>query len=1132
MSTAPTSSDAAVWHLRLDGRPRLLSARGAEVLLERRDGALLAYLALEGSTARDRLLSLLWPGETAPALRGRLRQRVYALKRKLGTEAIEGALALKLSARVHWAGLAIEADDKPPLDSDDFRDLPDLAEWLATLRQRQQTLQRDRLAEQASALEREGQLARAIALAERLVLLSPAQEHAHRRLMRLHYLRGDRAAALAAFDRCEAVLKDEVGARPSAETLDLLAQIESSATLGDSTARKAVPVTVLRPPRLVGRQEEWQRLQAAWLSVRAVVVVGEAGLGKSRLLSDLAAAHGLNEGRVVMVSARPGDERVPYAVLGRLLRALLARSRGDAPAAWVAAELSRLLPELGAPAASATETRPARLLSAVEQFLTQARDDGLDAVILDDLHFCDAASVEAAQQLVAAAVGLRWLVALRGAELSPEAQAYVDDLVANAQAETLVLQPLTEAQIAELLGSLQIPGIDGASLAGPLLQRTGGNVMYLLETLKALLLRDAPADAQTQATAAARLDGRALAQLPVAASVGRLVEQRLARLSPAALRLARCAAIAGHDFSAPLAAQVLGVRPLDLSDAWSELESAQVLRDGAFAHDLIFDAVQASVPAAIATAFHGEVAAWLESRQADASRVAHHWQAAQQWPLAGHTWRAAALQCARQGRRTEQARCLALAADCYGQARDAGRRIEALLDRAAALAQFEAGDQARQALAALDTEVQTDAHWFHLMTSRLALTNAWGEFNTTLDMAPAAVDRARAAGDEEAVFSITLQWTAALTKSYRAADTLALLQPLRPWVDRAANESQRYEYWNGLALALDFNNRLSESQAAWQASCEVAEAMDYDLLPQALNNMGYTCAKMGKHERAVVLARRALAISRSRAEDFDMAGLGAFIKFSLGHHLRNLGCYREALDLMQEAAQGFEAGGAGMVLASVQNQLALCWVQLGQPGRAQPLVAGDLPEQTAVQRAQRLAFRATVLAAQGRPAVDEIRRALALAPLPDSLPHRMWSLVATALVDPQEGEALAVAVADWSRARERLGMTLASHGRAARCAWQQGGWQRALPHVEEALRLTQDVQPDLYYLPELWWTAAQVYAAAGQRADRRAVVRVGAHWVQRVARDHVPELFRDSFLRGNPFNADLLRWAGEPQDAA
>lgn len=1118
MTLVPVPRGAS-WQLRIDGHARLTSAEGSQVALARHDAVMLAYLALEGATTRKKLLAMLWPNEPVLALPGRLRQRVFALKRKLGTEPVDGTTAMSLGAGIHWAGLAIEPNDRPPFEHEDLQDLPELGEWLAVLRERQETLQRDRLAELVSAMERDGQWAQAIVLAERLVMLSPLHEYAHRRRMRLHYLRGDRAAALAAFDHCEQLLKDEVGTRPSAETLALLAQIESSAVLADTTPRGAVPVSVLRPPLLVGREPEWRRLHAAWQSMRAVVVIGEAGLGKSRLLSDLAAAHGLPQGRVVMVSARPGDERVTYSVLGRLLRALLQRVGKAAPAAWVGSELARLLPELGAPSALAVETNPARFLSAVEHLVTQARDDGLDALILDDLHFCDAASIEVAQQLAAASTGVRWLVAMRSAEVSPEVHAYVDELVGNSHAETLLLQPLNVVQIGELLDSLQIPGIDGAGFAAPLHQRTGGNVLYLLETLKAMLQRDGPVGSPP--------DAQALSQLPLAPNVGRLIEQRLNRLSAEALRLVRCAAIAGTDFSAPLAAQVLGVRALDLADAWSELESAQVLRDGAFAHDLIFEAVLATVPPVIAVAFHGEVAAWLESRDTDPGRVAHHWQQAQRWPQAGKAWTRAAATCALQGRRADEARCLAQAAECYGRAPDPDRRLQALLDRAAALVQFEVGDQARSALAELESEVQADSPRLTLLSLRMAFANLMGEFDATLAWAPKAVELAKALGDDNKVFTITTQWCGALTKSYRTTEALSLMHALRPWVDERADDNQKYEYWNGLALALDFGNRLGESLPAWQASCDVAQAMDSDVVPQALNNMGYTCAKMGLHERAVVLARRALTLSRSRPDDFDTTGLGPIIRFALGHHLRNLGCYREAIDLMEEAARGFEVGRSPMQIASVHHQLAMLWVHLGQPGRAQPLVSADLPEQTVVQQAQRLAFRALVLHAQGRPAVDEVRRALALVPNPDSLAHRMWTLVATVLVPPQEGEALAASLAAWARERERLGLALGGHGRAARCAWAQGSWERALPHVEAALRLARDVQPDLYYLPELWWVAAQVYAAAGSSDERRVVVRTGADWIARIAREHVPDPFRDTFLQRNPINAQLLQWAAE-----
>ena len=91
-----------------------------------------------------------------------------------------------------------------------------------------------------------------------------------------------------------------------------------------------------------------------------------------------------------------------------------------------------------------------------------------------------------------------------------------------------------------------------------LARHTGGNPLFILETLNALLTQEQ-----------ARLTGN-VANLPAPGSVGQLIERRLGQLSAAALRLARVAALAGQDFSVELAAQVLGSHPLDLTEAWLE----------------------------------------------------------------------------------------------------------------------------------------------------------------------------------------------------------------------------------------------------------------------------------------------------------------------------------------------------------------------------------------------------------------------------------------------------------------------------------------------------------------------------------------------------------------------------------
>ena len=96
----------------------------------------------------------------------------------------------------------------------------------------------------AAKLERDGQIALALQYGERLLADDPLREHAHRQLMRLHYLRGDRAAALGAFERCRDLLKRELATAPGKETLELAALIESSDAL-PSPAPVAKPVSVL-----------------------------------------------------------------------------------------------------------------------------------------------------------------------------------------------------------------------------------------------------------------------------------------------------------------------------------------------------------------------------------------------------------------------------------------------------------------------------------------------------------------------------------------------------------------------------------------------------------------------------------------------------------------------------------------------------------------------------------------------------------------------------------------------------------------------------------------------------------------------------------------------------------------------
>jgi DNA-binding SARP family transcriptional activator len=602
-------------HLSLATSARYAGPAGDAVDLAARDAALLAYLAIEGPTTRLRMVELLWPESTRDDGLNALRQRLFQLRRHLRAVLVDGQATLALAE-----GVSHDLLESSQVLGDALHEhSPAFAVWLSGQRARRSNRVQRSLVESSEAAERAGDYGAALMHAVEVVAREPFSESAHRRVMRLHYLNGDRSAALLAFDGCERMLKEEVGGRPSAETLALLATVERAAPGPALRPAGWLPAALQRPPQLVGRDAQCVAIGRAVHDGTVVLLVGQAGTGKSRLISEL------RDGRIaaagaqwLSVGARPGDLAAPYAVIARWLRALLQRP-GVRPSATQRRELARVLPEFG-PVTIPAREGDRRTTSAMQALLQQAVAQGLNGVVIDDLQFADAASVELLRPLIGEG-GCGWIVAMRSDELDAAAQALVDAQMRSARAQTVPLQPLDVAGVGALLDSLAIEGIGGAAQAEALHQRTGGNPLFLLETLKAALASradgaPAPGDGGSDRTTAIAW--------PRADSVQLLIEQRLRRLSPLALKLARCAALAGQDLSPALAAEVLGLRPLDLADAWAELEAAQVLRDGTFAHDLVAEAALALVPNAIASALHAEIAGVLERNRGVPARIAAH----------------------------------------------------------------------------------------------------------------------------------------------------------------------------------------------------------------------------------------------------------------------------------------------------------------------------------------------------------------------------------------------------------------------------------------------------------------------------------------------------------------------------
>lgn len=641
--------------LQLHGPPGLILANGNRHVLAAREAALLAWLHLEGPTPRAALAGRLWPGGDDARARTNLRQTLRRLKTAAGAGLLdEDEHGLRLAPAVQVAG----AGDGRLLGPLEFDDAPDLAAWLA---QRREAAQRDQLREQLAAARAhlaDGRLDDALAAADALLALEPAVEEAHRVRMEAFYLRGDRAAAIAAWDACRDALRSAFGIAPSAPT-NALGQLVLAGADAPATAPRALPLALRRPPRLVGREAAWAAMEAAWQRGQLILVAGPAGSGKTRLVEDFAAA----KGRTLRIEGRPGDPGVPYASVARNQRRVMALRPGLSPDSpeglppWVWQQARRLTPELGsdgaAPGADGAVEPAADKLRFFEGVMAVYRHciQGLAALVVDDLHFYDDASIELSTYAIASTVPLgagmpHHVVAYREEELSPRLARDVDRMLAQGVAALVRLEPLAEDDLREMVASLPLP--PAPQLAEELRRFTGGHPLFVLETVRHL---------HQTGQLAAPWNGR----LPGSGRLVELTARRLAQLSPAALNLARAAAVLGSDFGFETVCEVVGESPFTLAPAWQELAAAQFVSGERFSHDLLHEAVLAGLPEAVARWLHRCAAAVRERQGADPARIARHWQAAGE-PAAAVPW---------LRRAAERSRALGLADEAQAFEREA-----------------------------------------------------------------------------------------------------------------------------------------------------------------------------------------------------------------------------------------------------------------------------------------------------------------------------------------------------------------------------------------------------------------------------------------------------------------------------
>lgn len=603
-----------------------------------------------------------------------------------------------------------------------------------------------------------------------------------------------------------------------------------------------------------------------------VTVVGEPGLGKSRIVAELAAYIDTKPELITWRQGRclPYGEGITFWALGEILKAHAGMLESDPPSVaqtkldtvlpegderpWFR---QRLLPLLGIEANSTAERE--ELFTAWRRFLEHIAEQGPTVLVFEDLHWADDAMLAFLEHLADRAEAVPLLViGTARPELHERHPDFTNGLV---NVNTIRLSPLSVDETARLVSALLETTVIPAELQQPILERAGGNPLYAEEFVR--LLKDK--DLLVQKASSWEL--KEGAEVPFPESVQALIAARLDTLSPDTKSMLADAAVIGKVFWAGAVAK-MGERDLtEVTETLRELSRKELVRlarrssiegeaEYAFWHVLARDVAYSQLPRASRASRHVAAARWIESKAPErvedlADVLAYHY--------------ATALELARAAGQTEQAteleapalRFLSLAGErAIGLDTDAAL---ANLERALALAP-QGHPERPEALARFGIAAQSG-----------------GRYAEAAEAMEEAIDSFREAGDLPAAARAMGELSGAL--------------------GRLGDPRQ----WTVPVEALELLEALGPSPHSVEALTEVA----------------FGRAVQGASEEGIELADRALTLASELGLPRPARALGfrGLARATLGD-AGGLADLREAIELATEAGQGRE-------VASLHNNLGV-----------------------------------------------------------------------------------------------------------------------------------------------------------------------------------------------------------------
>jgi tetratricopeptide (TPR) repeat protein len=655
-------------------------------------------------------------------------------------------------------------------------------------------------------------------------------------------------------------------------------------------------------PIFVGRVEELHVLEAALgratNSEPAVVLVGgEAGVGKTRLVAELTARCAADGTRVLTGGCVPvGDGALPYAPIVEGLRALVgdlgaSAVRGLIGPSWP--ELTRLLPALGEPQAGGgtpDQAAQARLFELLLGMLARLSQQMPVTLVVEDLHWADRSTRDLLAFLARNLRRERLLVVVSYRSDEPGTDwlgPYLAILDRSGPAQRVELPRLDRAEtMAQLVGILG--AAPPAELVDAVFARSEGNPLFTEELLGAIRAGSG--------------------ELPP--TLRDLLHGRVQALPELARQVLAVVAVAGQRVSHQLLAAVAGLEDQPLVHSLRAAVADQLLvtrpdQDGyELRHALLAEVIQADLVPGERARLHAAYARVLIERPelADAppavaaAEVAVHWDAAGEW--------AQALPArVRAGLAAERARALAEADDHYQRALTLWERVPepgqpggldwvGLLARAAGTAAFVAAPE---------------------RATRL------------VEQALDSVDRT-----EEPVRAAILlaQLGSYREKAGREADALAAFEEAERLLDRAPPSAERARVLAGHARELAATWHTSQAVSRCEEAIAVARAIGAGAEEShALSTLGVCLDDLGELDQSITLHRQARRI----AEEVGDAEAIVRTYTNLSHVLEVAGQIHDAIDDAREGYQRAHQLGLERATGSyVASNLAAMLLSTGQ----------------------------------------------------------------------------------------------------------------------------------------------------------------------------------------------------------